>query len=147
MLIRNWQFLPDEQVLWQAGAIRNALIVNQRGTLYIFAVKIECSTKKWKAMPNYQYRCKNCSYEFEELQRFSEPVLVTCPSCNTENLIRLMSGGAGLHFKGSGFYLTDYKKSNSTSPTAETKPAAESGTKTETKKTETKSSDSKEKTK
>ncbi len=69
-------------------------------------------------MPNYQYRCKNCSYEFEELQRITEPVLVTCPSCKTENLVRLISGGGGLHFKGSGFYLTDYKKSNSSNATS-----------------------------
>ncbi|MBI5214404.1 MAG: zinc ribbon domain-containing protein [Ignavibacteriae bacterium] len=93
-------------------------------------------------MPNYAYRCKSCSYEFEELQRISEPVLVTCPSCKTENLVRLISGGGGLHFKGSGFYLTDYKKSNTSSAATETKATPESGTKTETKKTETKTSNS-----
>lgn len=43
----------------------------------------------------------------------SAPVLVDCPSCKRPTLKRMISGGAGLVFKGSGFYLTDYKKSNS----------------------------------
>jgi putative FmdB family regulatory protein len=90
-------------------------------------------------MPNYEYRCKSCSYEFEEFQKITDSALVNCPECKTDNLVRLIHGGAGLHFKGSGFYLTDYKKSNTSGSSSETKPATESGTKTETKKTETKS--------
>ncbi len=64
-------------------------------------------------MPTYAYRCKSCSYEFEELQKVTEDPLVICPSCNKPTLIRLIHGGIGIHFKGSGFYQTDYKKSGS----------------------------------
>ena len=62
-------------------------------------------------MPTYQYQCKNCGFELEELQSFTEDPLVRCPSCGTDNLTRILGGGGGLIFKGSGFYLTDYKKS------------------------------------
>lgn len=47
----------------------------------------------------------------------SEAPLVRCPNCNTDNLVRVLGGGAGLIFKGSGFYLTDYKKDNKKSET------------------------------
>ena len=61
-------------------------------------------------MPTYQYQCKNCGHTLEELQTMSEPPLVHCPKCHTDNLVRVVGTGAGLIFKGSGFYLTDYKK-------------------------------------
>lgn len=61
-------------------------------------------------MPTYEYRCKSCGHEFEQYQTFAEATLVTCPSCGKDALVRLI-GGAGLSFKGSGFYITDYKKS------------------------------------
>ncbi|MCX7983919.1 MAG: zinc ribbon domain-containing protein [Bacteroidetes bacterium] len=64
-------------------------------------------------MPTYQYRCSQCNYEFEEFQSINDEPLVKCPSCTEPQLKRLLSGGTGLIFKGSGFYLTDYKKSNS----------------------------------
>jgi putative FmdB family regulatory protein len=62
-------------------------------------------------MPTYQYQCKFCGHELEELQSMTEPPLLLCPKCNTENLARVMGTGVSLIFKGSGFYLTDYKKS------------------------------------
>lgn len=61
-------------------------------------------------MPTYQYQCKACNHEFEELQSISEPPLVTCPNCRKDTLARIIGSGAGVIFKGSGFYLTDYKK-------------------------------------
>lgn len=70
-------------------------------------------------MPTYQYQCKNCGYEFEELQSITEAPLVHCPQCHNDTLARVIGGGAGLIFKGSGFYLTDYKKS---SASVESKP-------------------------
>ena len=60
-------------------------------------------------MPTYQYQCKYCGHELEELQSMSEAPLTLCPKCNTESLARVMGTGVGLIFKGSGFYLTDYK--------------------------------------
>lgn len=76
-------------------------------------------------MPTYQYQCTSCGHRLEEFQSITEPPLVLCPQCNTENLVRVIGAGAGLIFKGTGFYLTDYKKSSSASPasTAGTKKA------------------------
>ncbi len=61
-------------------------------------------------MPTYQYLCRNCNHEFEELQSIKEEPLVHCPNCHTDNLVRVVGAGSGLIFKGSGFYLTDYKR-------------------------------------
>ena len=58
-------------------------------------------------MPTYEYRCAN-GHEFERFQRMSEPPLDTCPTCGAA-AERLLSAGA-LLFKGSGFYITDYRK-------------------------------------
>jgi putative FmdB family regulatory protein len=66
-------------------------------------------------MPTYEYRCKSCGHEFEEFQTMSSEPLIKCPKCAKPTLKRLMSGGVGLIFKGSGFYETDYKKSKSSS--------------------------------
>lgn len=59
-------------------------------------------------MPTYQYRCDNCGHEFEEFQSITEEPLQTCPECQG-HVHRLISGGAGLLFKGSGFYITDHR--------------------------------------
>ncbi len=58
-------------------------------------------------MPTYEYRCPN-GHEFEEFQRMSDPPVATCPVCGAQ-AERLLSAGAGLLFKGSGFYITDYR--------------------------------------
>ena len=87
-------------------------------------------------MPTYVYRCKNCHHEFERLQKMKDDALVTCPNCNQDTLVRIIHGGAGMVFKGSGFYLTDYKNSNtgskgksgtSGSASADAKPATSGG--------------------
>jgi putative FmdB family regulatory protein len=64
-------------------------------------------------MPTYDYVCKECGHTFEEFQSMSSEFLIVCPSCGKPALKRLMASGAGMIFKGSGFYLTDYKKTNS----------------------------------
>ena len=76
-------------------------------------------------MPTYQYLCKACGHEFEEWQSMSAEPLVTCPSCKQNTLSRVIGGGAGLIFKGSGFYLTDYKKDSSKSKEKEKSAASE----------------------
>ncbi len=58
-------------------------------------------------MPTYEYRCPN-GHEFEQFQRMSEPPVATCPVCGAQ-AERQLSGGAGILFKGSGFYITDYR--------------------------------------
>ncbi len=84
-------------------------------------------------MPTYQYRCKSCSYEFEEIQKFSDDPLVKCPSCRKNKLVRII-GGAGLVFKGSGFYLTDYKNTSGKGDTP-TASSTSSEKKSDTKET------------
>jgi len=59
-------------------------------------------------MPTYEYRCP-LGHEFEKLQKMSSSGRVKCPVCG-KVAMRLISGGAGLVFKGSGFYITDYGK-------------------------------------
>ena len=59
-------------------------------------------------MPTYEYRCPSCGNQFEKFQRMSEEPGAECPQCGSPSERRL-SAGAGLHFKGSGFYITDYR--------------------------------------
>jgi putative FmdB family regulatory protein len=63
-------------------------------------------------MPTYDYRCEKCGHIFEAFQQMTAAPLTECPECQGP-LQRLIGGGTGLIFKGSGFYITDYKKSNS----------------------------------
>ncbi len=62
-------------------------------------------------MPTYEYECKKCSHKFEQFQRMSDPPLKRCPKCKGA-VRRLMGTGAGIIFKGSGFYQTDYRSEN-----------------------------------
>lgn len=59
-------------------------------------------------MPTYEYRCTACEHQFEKFQRMSDPPGAECPKCSAASE-RKLSGGAGLLFKGSGFYITDYR--------------------------------------
>jgi putative FmdB family regulatory protein len=60
-------------------------------------------------MPTYSYRCPNCGHEYDKFQKISDTSSVACPECGTPGE-RQISGGAGILFKGSGFYITDYKR-------------------------------------
>ena len=62
-------------------------------------------------MPTYEYICNECSERFENFQSMSSRPLTKRPNCERKdcNVTRVISGGSGLIFKGSGFYLTDYK--------------------------------------
>ena len=62
-------------------------------------------------MPTYEYACQKCAHTFEQFQSMRDDPLVRCPSCGKKSLKRLLGGGSGLIFKGSGFYITDYRKS------------------------------------
>ncbi len=60
-------------------------------------------------MPTYDYICMDCDYKFEHFQSMSDEPIRVCPNCSGR-VRRLIGGGTGLIFKGSGYYLTDYKK-------------------------------------
>lgn len=60
-------------------------------------------------MPTYDYLCKNCGHEFENFQPITARPLRKCPKCSKMQLQRLIGAGAGIIFKGSGFYQTDYR--------------------------------------
>ena len=59
-------------------------------------------------MPTYEYQCAE-GHAFEQVQKMSDPPIGTCPVCGAA-VERRVSGGSGLIFKGSGFYITDYGK-------------------------------------
>jgi putative FmdB family regulatory protein len=85
-------------------------------------------------MPTYEYECQKCGNRFELFQRITEPPKKRCPKCKGK-VQRLLGTGAGLIFKGSGFYITDYrsegykqaaqKESTSSAPKSDSKPATE----------------------
>jgi len=60
-------------------------------------------------MPTYDYRCNNCNHEFELFQSMKDSPKRKCPECGKNTLERLIGVGAGVIFKGSGFYETDYR--------------------------------------
>ena len=59
-------------------------------------------------MPTYEYECQYCKEKFEVFQKMTEPLITKCIKCNGQAK-RLFSPGGGLIFKGSGFYITDYR--------------------------------------
>jgi putative FmdB family regulatory protein len=81
-------------------------------------------------MPTYEYACPKCGHQFEQFQSMRDEPLKKCPNCKKTGLKRLVGKGAGLIFKGTGFYITDYKnksegkKEGGEAKPAESKPAA-----------------------
>jgi putative FmdB family regulatory protein len=76
-------------------------------------------------MPTYEYACKFCGHHLETFQSIKAEPLKKCPSCHKNGLQRLISGGAGLIFKGTGFYETDYKRSPASSSSTEKKTSSD----------------------
>jgi putative FmdB family regulatory protein len=76
-------------------------------------------------MPTYEYACPKCGHEFEQFQSMRDEPLKKCPKCKKTGVKRLVGGGAGLIFKGSGFYITDYKKKSGSPGGGESKPAGD----------------------
>jgi putative FmdB family regulatory protein len=84
-------------------------------------------------MPTYDYRCEACRHEFDAFQSITEAPLKKCPQCGKNKLRRLIGAGAGIIFKGSGFYETDYKRSRAGSAGSPEKAAEKSEPKPEPK--------------
>ena len=73
-------------------------------------------------MPTYDYKCKQCNHEFELFQYMTDEPAKICPECRGK-VERLISGGSGLLFKGSGFYITDYRSESYKKAAKADKPA------------------------
>ena len=87
-------------------------------------------------MPLYEYECESCGHRFEVIQKFSDAPLTECPKCG--GAVRKLLSSPAIQFKGSGWYITDYAKKNSTGAGATGK--GESSTSSD--KSSTSSSDS-----
>jgi len=86
-------------------------------------------------MPTYEYICEGCGHKFETFQTIRAKSLRTCPKCGKKKLKRLIGTGAGIIFKGSGFYQTDYR-SESYKKAAESEKKSPDDKKKEAPKTE-----------
>jgi putative FmdB family regulatory protein len=74
-------------------------------------------------MPIYAYRCADCGHTKDVLQKLSDPVLTTCPSCGKETFSKQLTA-AGFQLKGSGWYVTDFRGGSNNGAAA--KPSGES---------------------
>lgn len=90
-------------------------------------------------MPIYEYKCLKCGHQFENLQKVNSDDLIICPKCKAPKLQRLISN-TSFQLKGSGWYVTDYKKSGSTTNSVkkDKKGSAAATTKTTDNKTDKK---------
>lgn len=99
-------------------------------------------------MPTYDYKCEHCKNTFEFFQSMKDDPMTLCPECGHEELKKLVSLPAGLIFKGTGFYLTDYAKkktaptSSSSSVSGSSESTSSSDSKSSSDKTEKKESKS-----
>jgi putative FmdB family regulatory protein len=75
-------------------------------------------------MPIYEYRCADCEFQEEYLQKVSEPPMTVCPSCGAASFRKLLSA-AGFQLKGSGWYATDFKGGDAAKAQAKPEPKAE----------------------
>jgi putative FmdB family regulatory protein len=76
-------------------------------------------------MPLYEYQCTKCGVRFEKIQKFSDPLVDTCPTCGGK-VEKLLSAPA-FTFKGSGFYITDYSRKGETAAGEKAERAGKSG--------------------
>jgi putative FmdB family regulatory protein len=110
--------------------------------------------RRLSALPLYEYKCEKCGNQFEKIEKHSAPTTQKCPKCGAK--AQRMISAAGIQFKGSGWYVTDYKgkSSGATSVEGPSDGASKSGEKpadsraadsktSESKATESKSNDSK----
>ncbi len=100
-------------------------------------------------MPTYEYLCDNCEHTFEQFQSITARPMRKCPACGKMKLQRLIGSGAGIIFKGKGFYQTDYPTESYKAGQKAEKPKSETTDKKQTKdkpKTESKPKETTKKT-
>jgi len=93
-------------------------------------------------MPTYDYECRTCGHSFETFQSMSDDSLTICPECGKPQLRRLISGGTGVIFKGSGFYVNDSRKKSSSTSSAPSSEAAKDKSAPVSQKSDSKKTDS-----
>jgi putative FmdB family regulatory protein len=94
-------------------------------------------------MPTYEYKCRACNHRFEAFQSITEDPIEKCPRCGNYSVERLISAGGGLIFKGSGFYITDYRKESYKKDAQKDKSSASTSSTSDSKKPDSKKSDAK----
>jgi putative FmdB family regulatory protein len=77
-------------------------------------------------MPTYVYRCKKCKHTFELFHAITDESVKRCPKCRAK-AERIPAGGAGILFKGSGFYITDYRSKSYRDKARQEKPGGATG--------------------
>jgi putative FmdB family regulatory protein len=77
-------------------------------------------------MPTYVYRCKKCKHRFELFHGITDDAVKRCPRCNAK-AERVPSGGGGILFKGTGFYITDYRSKSYKDKARQDKPGGTTG--------------------
>jgi putative FmdB family regulatory protein len=98
-------------------------------------------------MPTYEYECDACGHAFEQFQSITAAPIKKCPICKKSRVRRLIGRGAGIIFKGSGFYQTDYRSDGYAKSAAAEKPAAKSDAAAKSQSTSESKSESKSETK
>ncbi len=83
-------------------------------------------------MPTYEYECQACGHEFERFQSMKDDPVKRCPECRRLKVKRLFGTGAGIIFKGSGFYETDYRSKSYHQDASKDKTASKASTSTST---------------
>ena len=94
-------------------------------------------------MPLYEYQCKKCKHRFEKIQKFSDKMLTKCPVCGGP--IEQMISAPAVHYKGTGWYVTDYAKKSSASHASSSESDGGSKDSKETKETKESKKDDKPK--
>jgi putative FmdB family regulatory protein len=82
-------------------------------------------------MPLYEYQCDECGHTFEKIQKFSDPLETECPKCGGR--VRKLMSSPAIQFKGSGWYITDYAKKDSSPAKGDAKNEAKSDAKSDAK--------------